>query len=364
MIKLNSLLILWSLILCSCDRDNSLLYIIDPDGVQVHDVSDIAWHLGDVVNIKGVAGDSSVSLSKEAPYGLTVVLKNLNPGEVFNVSVLKRSKAAEVQLVADGSWGEHYFQTNWNISENNGWQKLELRVRIPEGLNHSIRFYVYSTSSDTVYVDHMRIVREESKENSLLEVYTFYPLLYDVVNDYHIRNFEDLTLDSIVEYSRKEHLDELFFNHSVSRDEFQTTYLAYRKDFEPERIQKILRKMKEETAFLEIAFKEEKSIKASDPTGYIQEMFCTQKDSAKVIITEGGVCDEIRLYKLESKYSTRLINSFKVPNNNTLKISCSGLKKGIYQISLMGKDSQFNIPLVVNDTLINSVVVLAPFSTW
>jgi len=306
--------------------------------------------------------DSPIEISKESPYALTMDFTGVSGGEVFEASFYKSTPNPMVQLVADGGWDNHYFQTGWYTKEGEHSYKVSARIVIPEGVNSDIRFFAHNASSEKCLVENMVIDRYKTKKESLLKAETFYPFLYALLNDYHIRNYKELAWESILSYSREPHINELLLNHSITQVEFEKTFHHLSRGENP--IVEGLRKMKSEMHYDSVTFKEEEGMKIIRPAGYIENMFCLKSDIAKVVLQDEHLLKSVKIFKLEKNYEFKSVNVSHSVSDNILSIPCTDLDRGIYKIQLEGEKSSFPIPLIVNSFSDNKTVILAPYSTW
>jgi len=352
-------------VMMGCRNNSGKHFIIDPDYNEIKKENGISCNFGNVVYSVRFSGNSSVLLSKESPFGFTVDFADVNEGELFEVSVYRSGNDPLVRLVADGDWEGHYYQSNWHTSEKNGWQKIELRVEVPEKINKSkIRFYAYTLSSKECFVDSMVVKKYNRLQDSILPDYTFYHLLYEIINDYHLRNYREINFDSIINYSSNKMLSPILKNHSTTIGLFSHTFQHLKNKITTDGMKKMLHKMKIETHYPSVNFKWEEAMREVKVSGYIKNMFCSKNDTAKIVIRGVNSCKEIKLYKLEKEYKTQFVKKITIPKDSNLAIPCKQLNAGIYKIELKDDKSIFPISIFVNDTVQHSVAIIAPYSTW
>lgn len=105
-------------------------------------------------------GKYSCKVTKGAPYGCTINMKNLQFGESFQISVWRKisSKGNVIASATD------YYNRDFVVVEtNNGWEKLTLELFITKELEGKVLgFYLYNPDDDAVYFDDFEIVRYKS----------------------------------------------------------------------------------------------------------------------------------------------------------------------------------------------------------
>jgi hypothetical protein len=105
-------------------------------------------------------GDYSCKLLKDAKYGLTIVMKDLQFGESFQISVW-RKKSVKGYIIASAT---DYYNNDFDVVKtNNSWEKLQMDIFINRELeDKELAIYLYNPDEEPVYFDDFRIVKFKS----------------------------------------------------------------------------------------------------------------------------------------------------------------------------------------------------------
>ncbi len=106
------------------------------------------------------SGQNSIKLNNKAPFGFTTTIVVPEEGDIFEVSVLRRSEMQNGYLIAQSEeQGILYKNTNVGVpSDMPGWEKLVMAIEIPKELDQKpIRFYCHNPYENDVYFDDIRI---------------------------------------------------------------------------------------------------------------------------------------------------------------------------------------------------------------
>jgi hypothetical protein len=111
------------------------------------------------------SGQFSAKLNADSPYGMTIVLKNLQFGESFLITTWRKiTKSAKGGLIASGS-SNTFYNGEYKVVETSagGWEKIQMEVFISADLaGQELSVYVYNPEKDAVYFDDLEITRYKS----------------------------------------------------------------------------------------------------------------------------------------------------------------------------------------------------------
>lgn len=355
------------LLLNSCSVDDKNKFYFDSESEQKIEAK-YQFYPGKKSNKHQFTKANSIEISNENPYGLTLNFENVKAGEYFTASIYRKGHYSLTSLVADGSWKEHSQNAKWAQSELNGWQKLELSVEIPEGIesNSSLKFFAYNTSSYTSYVDSFFVIRKSNKTDTLIKKASFFPVLFELMNDFHIRNQLPIPFDSIPQYANSKHLLDFFINRGCSKNDFISTFNFYSNKVGLEEMQNTLNKMQHSIAFPNVRFIENTENLHIKPAGYVRNMFCNKNDTAQFVILGNSKCYTLSLQKLKTAYQSENIFIKTHCNDSLFKLPCKELSPGFYSLDIVSDKPTFRIPLIINHDNAEEaeVAIIAPLSTW
>jgi hypothetical protein len=143
-----------------CDAeilDESEIYFISMDTVK--------FEYGNLRSDEQSFSDSySVKLNADNPYGMTIVLPEVNYGETYEFSVWRKSAKNHGEIIVSDINGEYYNSEN-EIVENHetGWAKMQKTIFIDSKLNGKlIKVYLYNPDTEPVYFDNFLIRKLKS----------------------------------------------------------------------------------------------------------------------------------------------------------------------------------------------------------
>lgn len=111
---------------------------------------------------KSFSGKYSAKLTKEHPYGMTIHLKNVHPGQYFKAEVYRYSEHKNGQLIVSCNNPKEYYSTAPidKINIGNGWELLTTEVYVNfTPSDGEIAFYLYNDGLTPVYFDNLQITR-------------------------------------------------------------------------------------------------------------------------------------------------------------------------------------------------------------
>ncbi|MBI9037306.1 MAG: CotH kinase family protein [Bacteroidales bacterium] len=124
-------------------------------------------------------GKHSIKVCKRNPYGTHYVINNVQPGEFFDVNVwrLGGNKSGHLVIATKGS-NNYYNSQNISVQkEENGWERLNVKIIIPSHIkDDSIIVYLWNSGKDPIYFDDLSIKylsnkKYSDKENPALYLY-------------------------------------------------------------------------------------------------------------------------------------------------------------------------------------------------
>jgi hypothetical protein len=120
-------------------------------------------------NEQALSGKHSIKVNKEKQFGLAYILKNIQPGDHFKVSVKRLSNTGDGVLVATANTAnEIEFYASNRIAEKSDeqWKTVELMFNVPPDIiDGQLKIYVWNKSASDVYFDDLKIellVKEEA----------------------------------------------------------------------------------------------------------------------------------------------------------------------------------------------------------
>jgi uncharacterized membrane protein len=109
---------------------------------------------------KSFSGKFSVKLTRENPYGLTTVLKNITAGSRFKVSVWRYSENNDGCIVASGKTGDDFYSMNGEniVDTRDGWKLIQMDIVIHMDLpDHELKLYLWNKGNTAVFFDDFSI---------------------------------------------------------------------------------------------------------------------------------------------------------------------------------------------------------------
>jgi uncharacterized membrane protein len=110
-------------------------------------------------------GNYSIRLTKESPYGMTTVIENVTAGDRFEISVWRKAKNNNSEIIACSTLKNSYYNKNYLIEskDERGWELLKKKFVVAQNWpNPDLKIYLWNTGEDTVYFDDLHIVRESN----------------------------------------------------------------------------------------------------------------------------------------------------------------------------------------------------------
>lgn len=112
-------------------------------------------------------GKYSISLNKENPYGMTLIMDDLAPGSYIEAEVFKKGKE-KIGGIAIQNGNDFYVAENIGkpSKEKSDWEKLTVQAQLPFELSGKTKVYVFNSDPDgeMVYFDALKIKVSENKE--------------------------------------------------------------------------------------------------------------------------------------------------------------------------------------------------------
>ncbi len=350
----------------SCKEKEGYHFILEASRVPDYPEDSISFHRGKVVAYPSLSGDSAVLLDSANRFGLVFDIPDAREGERYDVSVYRAACHPLVSLVADGAWGNHFIQTMLPVdSTPEGWQKLALSFLVPDSVEHrNIRFYAFNPTASHCYVDRLEIHRHRGEDLDFLPDYSLYPMIFELLNDYHLRYYHPLSLDSLSAYARDSMVRPLYETAGIPMALFIKSFEREREEKGYSKILKKLHQMRARQRYPSVSFEHVALPPPGYTSAYIEEMFCTRADTARVIIRSPEYCKRIALYRLVSPAAGSLVQILDIPEDSVLLLPCLHLRAGIYTIALHSKNGVFRVPLFIRKKRASRTVLLAPYTTW
>jgi len=104
-------------------------------------------------------GNYSCMPSLDIPYGMTLILRDLQPGEQYEARVWRKSGSDRGDLVIDPSWGDASAGRPTGLVDGD-WMELKHQIRVPHFVKGgTAKFYVYRPGKETAFFDDFSIER-------------------------------------------------------------------------------------------------------------------------------------------------------------------------------------------------------------
>lgn len=152
-------------------RENSLVSL---DMETVEDLGDRKIFKGDHADfshgetqVKGIAhsGSHSSAININHQFGPTWESSDIFAGDIYEVTVWRKSAKQEGKLIADGNWGLYKQSEPTGLSDGDGWEQHRVRVEVPvHAKEPKLKFYVFNEGQELSYFDDMVIKRLKSGE--------------------------------------------------------------------------------------------------------------------------------------------------------------------------------------------------------
>ena len=353
------------LLLERCRQQSAKSYQLDPNIPLPLELDSVTYSVGKVVAFPSPAGDASVLLDRSSKFGLVVQLSDVRGGEFFEASVLRQKHLPLITLVGDGRWANHFIQSGWAQDTEGGWERLEICLEVPAHINRtSIRFYCHNPTNTPCHIAQLRIKRFAACPVDTLPDYCFYPMLYELLDNYHLHHLSPIPWDTIPAYADDSTVLPLFLQAGVLPSRFVQTYRKNMQTSGLASMRKPLHRMRAQLRYPSASFVNDKMTPATTPAGYIRDMFCTPDDTAHFVLQHPESCVKLSLYQLHLPHHKVLKRGIPMPGDSLLHLPCHGISPGIYTLTLSGGDTSFEIPLIIRPAKPNKVAILAPLTTW
>jgi hypothetical protein len=104
------------------------------------------------------SGLYSVKLSEKNPYGPTLMLESVKPGDHITASIWCYSTHSQVNLVVNSIANEgFYISSNKPVEEKNGWKKLLIDFCMPDNIHSGVGIYVWDQDNHISFIDDFKI---------------------------------------------------------------------------------------------------------------------------------------------------------------------------------------------------------------
>jgi hypothetical protein len=93
-------------------------------------------------------------------YAMDYELKNIVPGQLFEISAWRYGGSDEVSIVVSSDKPDEFYLRSKGIVENDqkGWEKVSLTFRIPEGFSEKkLKVYLWNHSKIPAWFDDVEI---------------------------------------------------------------------------------------------------------------------------------------------------------------------------------------------------------------
>jgi hypothetical protein len=108
------------------------------------------------------SGKYSVSMPEEDSYAMDYELKNIKPGELYEVSIWRYGGDKDAVLVASGADSDFFYAKSNSTGEEDakGWSRISLNFRIPGGFKENkIKLYLWNHSNKPVWFDDFKLTQ-------------------------------------------------------------------------------------------------------------------------------------------------------------------------------------------------------------
>ncbi len=155
------------LLIPSTPEDDFVTYFCDAETVSQREsgtffVGNDAVEFGEGMHqsqVKARSGKFSCLPTEKVPWGMTLVLKDLVPGERFDISVWRNSGLGEGELLVDPSWATPYSGKESGTSDGD-WDELTSTLEVPYyAKGAEAKIYVFRPGKTDVYFDDLKVVR-------------------------------------------------------------------------------------------------------------------------------------------------------------------------------------------------------------
>lgn len=118
---------------------------------------------------KAHSGQYAMKFSEGMEYGFSTVLKDIQPNDEIRITIWRWDENANAGLALASHEGESFYQFERAnvIQEENGWQQLELKVKIPDNPGFDkVGIYVWNPLKGVVWFDDIIIDRKPNSFNT------------------------------------------------------------------------------------------------------------------------------------------------------------------------------------------------------
>jgi hypothetical protein len=151
-----------------CDAENTNLF--DYEFLSHGNVFGLA---GGATKREAYSGKQSCLLDTYNPKGMSCTITKPKPGEIFEVSVYRKSNnnIGGVILTSSNETVEKYQRISYGAKDANGWEYLSFNVQLPFNIdtNSTLNIYVFNRNKkgEVAYFDDLKIIRHNLKTNTL-----------------------------------------------------------------------------------------------------------------------------------------------------------------------------------------------------
>ncbi len=143
--------------LVACDME----VVVADSGMQYFVAGESRLQNGQTQAI-GIArsGSYACMIHAKQEFGATYTIKNMLPGEVYEIAVWRKQKDHKGLLIADASWGLYKEGVFTGAEESGGWEHILLKVEVPVTITEgSMKCYLWNTEAEPAYFDDLTVRR-------------------------------------------------------------------------------------------------------------------------------------------------------------------------------------------------------------
>lgn len=175
---------------------------IVPDGEKVRFTSgELRAAHGETQNEEAArSGKYSSMVSNLQEFGVSYETRDIRPGELYEISIWRKSEGEDGRLVADGSWG--LYKSGVISGRTDGaWEEVTLTVKIPEHVEKGLlKIYVWNPKESLVWFDDMRIRRVTRSHKRLAKTFSAedsIPILNVIISEQGMDKLEAIRLRAL-----------------------------------------------------------------------------------------------------------------------------------------------------------------------
>jgi len=144
------------------DHNEIIIDMEVPSNVESSEEVGINYELINYTNLDSLvafSGKRSQFLSKDLPWGTGVLLYQLEPGSILDVTAWKKSLDDDCLLVAKSEIPNGFYITSNNIVENfEGWEKIRLQLKIEDSPQYNpMRIFIWYKGEGKAHADNLKI---------------------------------------------------------------------------------------------------------------------------------------------------------------------------------------------------------------